>query len=156
MEDDYKHMNKIYSKITDVKIELNSLMGQAQHPASGGVVLFCGIVRNVNHGKDVDYLEYEAHPVLAESIMTDILNEAVEKWNLNFAVAVHRTGKLAIGETAVVIITSTGHRKEAYVANRFVIDKLKADVPIWKKEVFVDGSHEWGNNCDCADHIIPE
>ena len=66
------------------------------------------------------------------------------------AIAQHRTGKVAIGETAVVVITASAHRSEAYAANRYIIDRIKHEAPIWKCEYYKDGSHEWGNNCNCA------
>jgi len=75
--------------------------------------------------------------------------EAREKWGLQHAIAQHRIGRLAIGESAVVVITASSHRREAYEANRHIIDRIKHEVPIWKCEYYADGSHQWGNNCNC-------
>jgi molybdopterin synthase catalytic subunit len=127
-----------------------ALLKDAHHPGAGAVVLFSGEVRDNNRGREVAWLEYESYVPLAEKVITDILEQARAKWALLIAVAQHRTGKVRIGETAVVVITASAHRAEAYAANRYIIDRIKHEAPIWKCEYFADGSHEWGNNCNCA------
>jgi molybdopterin synthase catalytic subunit len=127
-----------------------ALLKEAHHPGAGAVVLFSGEVRDNNRGKQVAYLEYESHAPLASKMIAGILREAREKWGLQIAIAQHRVGKVAIGETAVVVITASAHRNEAYIANRYIIDRIKHEAPIWKCEYFSDGSHEWGNNCNCG------
>jgi len=126
-----------------------ALLSQAHHPKAGAVVLFSGEVRDNNSGKRVAYLEYEAHVSMASKMINSVLDEAKAKWSLNIAVAQHRIGKVEVGESAVVVITSSAHRREAYAANRFIIDKIKHEVPIWKCEYFTDGTKEWGGNCNC-------
>jgi molybdopterin synthase catalytic subunit len=108
------------------------LLAHSHDPKAGALVLFSGDVRDNNIGKDVAYLEYEAHTSLATKMIKEILEEAIKKWNLNLAIAQHRIGKVGVGESAVVVITSSPHRKEAYQANRHVIDRIKHEVPIWK------------------------
>lgn len=130
-------------------LDLMALLQSAHHPGAGAVVLFSGEVRDNNRGRDVAHLEYESHVPLASKMIGDILKEAKEKWNLHIAIAQHRIGKVAIGETAVIVITASAHRSEAYAANRYIIDRIKHEVPIWKCEYFADGTHEWGNNCNC-------
>jgi molybdopterin synthase catalytic subunit len=125
------------------------LLSRAHHPGAGAVVLFSGEVRNSNKGQTVDFLEYEAYAPLAAKLIEEILAEAREKWQLLIAVAQHRTGKVAVGDTAVVVITACAHRSEAYAANRYIIDRIKHEAPIWKCEHYADGSKEWGNNCNC-------
>jgi molybdopterin synthase catalytic subunit len=132
-------------------IDIPALLALAHHPKAGAVVLFSGETRDNSHGKEVSYLEYEAQESLAEKMIADILQQAKEKWQLNIAIAVHRTGKVAVSETAVVVITACAHRSEAYAANRFIIDKIKHEVPVWKCEFFTDGSKEWGGNCNCKE-----
>ncbi len=132
-------------------IDIAALLAMAHHPKAGAVVLFSGETRDSSHGKEVSYLEYEAQEALAEKMMADILQQAKEKWPLNIAMAVHRTGKVAVSETAVVVVTACAHRSEAYAANRFIIDKIKHEAPIWKCEYFTDGSKEWGGNCSCKE-----
>ncbi len=131
-------------------INYSKLFGEFQNPNSGAVVLFSGEVRDNNKGKDVLYLEYEAYEPMANKMISEILEEAKSRFRLNHAVCVHRLGRVEISGCAVVVITGAGHRKEAYEANRFIIDRVKNEVPVWKHEFFADGTSEWGQNCDCA------
>lgn len=130
-------------------LDIVELLKNAHHPGAGAIVLFSGEVRDNNRGREVAYLEYESYRPLASKMIGDILREAKEKWNLQIAVAQHRVGKVTIRETAVVVITASAHRSEAYAANRYIIDRIKHEAPIWKCEYFADGTHEWGNNCNC-------
>jgi len=139
--------NDIY--ISENTLDMVELIGRAQHPKAGAVVLFSGDVRNTSIGKEVAYLEYEAHVSMASKMIEKILHEARTRWSLTFAIAKHRIGKVQVGESAVVVITSSPHRKEAYMGNRFIIDKIKHEAPIWKCEYFTDGTKEWGGNCNC-------
>lgn len=126
-----------------------AMLAQAHHPGAGAVVLFSGETRDSSHERSVRYLEYEAHESMANKMIAAILEEARSKWSLKTALACHRTGRVAVGETAVVVITASAHRREAYAANRYIIDRIKHEAPIWKREHFADGSSEWGGNCDC-------
>ena len=130
-------------------IDLAVLLAGSHHPEAGAVVLFSGDVRDGNLGKGVSYLEYEAQEEIASKLIAGILQEAKEKWKLKIAVAQHRLGRVGISEAAVVVITATPHRKEAYEANRHIIDRIKHEVPIWKCEYFNDGTKLWGGNCNC-------
>ena len=132
--------------ITSNAIAIAQLFDNAQHAAAGGVVLFSGTVRNHHAGKAVAYLEYEAFAPLALKQMQLIVDEACSKWLLSHAHCTHRIGKLAIGDSAIVVITSHAHRSQAYEANQYIMDRVKAEVPIWKNEFFIDGSSAWGNN----------
>jgi molybdopterin synthase catalytic subunit len=85
-------------------------------------------------------LEYEAHPTLASARMEEIAQEATTKWGLARVVAVHRTGRCALGEPTVVVACGAAHRAEALEACHWIIDEIKASVPIWKKEIYADGS----------------
>lgn len=125
------------------------MLAGAHHPGAGAVVLFSGEVRDNNRGRPVSYLEYEAYGPLAEKMIGEILSEAKSRWSLQTAVAQHRTGVVAVGDTAVVVITASAHRGEAYAASRYIIDRIKHEAPIWKCEHYADGTHEWGNNCNC-------
>ncbi|HXD79047.1 MAG TPA: molybdenum cofactor biosynthesis protein MoaE [Puia sp.] len=135
--------------ISAAPIDLAALVAAAHHPGAGAVVLFSGEVRDSNHGKPVAFLEYEAHAELAEKMIGEIMAEAKLRWGLSVVLAQHRVGRVAVGETAVVVITSAAHRGEAYAANRHIIDRIKHEAPIWKCEYFADGTREWGNNCNC-------
>lgn len=135
--------------ITSEPLDITALLAQAHNPKAGGVVLFSGEVREISNDRIVDYLEYEAHASLASSMIARILEEAKSKWKLTIALAKHRVGKVEICESAVVVVTASAHRQEAYAANRYIIDRIKHEVPIWKCEYFNDGTKEWGGNCNC-------
>ena len=139
-----------FSYISAQPLDIAGLLSGSHDPKAGALVLFSGDVRDNNLGKEVAYLEYEAHASLASKLIKEILEEAISKWNLNLAIAQHRTGRVNVGESAVVVITASKHRKEAYQANRHIIDRIKHEVPIWKCEVFTDGTKQWGNNCNCS------
>ena len=135
--------------LTSGPIDLAGLLAISHHPNAGAVVLFSGDVRDNNLNKSVSYLEYEAHEFIASKLIGEILEEARAKWHLNIAIAQHRIGKVGVSEAAVVVITATPHRREAYEANRHIIDRIKHEVPIWKCEYFEDGTSLWGGNCNC-------
>lgn len=135
--------------ISEEPLDIVGLLKSAHHPAAGAVVLFSGEVRDHNGGRTVDYLEYEAHVSMASKMIEQILEDAREKWRLNISIAQHRVGKVIVSESAVVVITASAHRSEAYAANRYIIDRIKHEVPIWKCEYFTDGNKEWGGNCNC-------
>lgn len=115
----------------------------------GGYVAFEGIIRDINHGRRVTRLEYEAYDTLAEKELKRIAEQAIERFGLRYVRAVHRKGALAIGDTAVIIQVLSRHRREAFEGCRFVIDQLKARVPVWKREFYGDGSSVW---TQCHDH----
>ena len=131
-------------------IDYSELFSQFRNPNSGAVVLFSGEVRDNNKGKKVTHLEYEAYEPMANKMIEAILKEAKSRYDLDNAACLHRLGRVEISGCAVVVITGAGHRKEAYAANRYIIDRMKNEVPIWKHEFFADGTSEWGQNCDCT------
>jgi len=108
---------------------------------TGGVVTFVGTVRNQARGHEIESLEYEAYPEMAEREMEKIADEAAQRWPGTRVAISHRVGQLAIGDAAVVIAACAPHRGEAFEACRFAIDTLKVNVPIWKKEKAVDGAY---------------
>ncbi len=113
------------------------------HPSCGATVQFEGWVRNHNQGKKVTGLEYEAYEDLCLSEAKKILTEAKQKWSITHVLARHRVGTLDVGECAVWVGVSSGHRREAFAAAAYVIDELKARIPVWKKEFYVDAPAEW-------------
>lgn len=121
---------------------VNALVQAISHPEVGGIVTFQGIVRNHARGKRVRYLEYDAYPEMAEQQMAAIAAEVERLWQTDRIALVHRIGRLEIGECSVVVAVACPHRGEAFDACRYAIDTLKANVPIWKKEVAEDGE-EW-------------
>ncbi len=114
----------------------------AQNLASdkdGAIVTFAGIVRGTNRGKKVLFLEYEAYPEMAIKMLERIGAEIEATWGLSSLRIHHRVGRLNVGETSVVIVTSAPRRDDAFAACQYAINRLKRIVPIWKKEVFEDG-----------------
>ena len=110
--------------------------------AAGGLTLFVGRVRDHDGGKDVDGLEYSAHPT-ALARLREVCERVAAEYAVHGVAAVHRTGTLGIGDIAVVVATTAAHRGDAFVASRALIDTLKAEVPIWKHQRFGDGTDEW-------------
>lgn len=138
--------------ISTVPVETAAVLAEVEDPTCGGLVVFEGRVRNHHRGRDVLRLEYEAYQSLAEAEGKRIVAKAREKFPIHAAASVHRTGLLEIGEIAVVVAVSAAHRDEAFDACRYIIDELKATVPIWKREFYADGTDEW-TGCDhCAKH----
>ena len=130
---------RVICRITRERIDAQELIDAVQTPADGAVCVFYGVVREDSHNKKVRWLEYDAYPEMAEKKMREILDEAAQKWPEQRAAIVHRIGRLEIGEASVVIAVGSPHRGESFEACRYVIDRVKQEVPIWKKEVFTDG-----------------
>jgi len=128
--------------LTREALRSDPLRDAALDRESGAVVVFEGVVRATSEGRAVRHLEYEAYEPMALEQMRRIVAEARDGWPLGGVYLHHRLGHLEIGEVSVVAVASSPHRVEAFAACRHLIERLKADVPIWKKEMFEDGS-EW-------------
>ena len=111
-------------------------------PAHGAVLLFLGLVRNHHQGRAVDRITYSAYPAMAEPRLTSICEELGAELGATVCV-IHRLGTIEIGEASVVIASSSAHREACYEANRRCLERLKAEVPIWKREHYSDGSKAW-------------
>jgi molybdopterin synthase catalytic subunit len=125
--------------VTTIPIDVEEIIRAVSTPRSGGLDVFIGTVRNHSQGKRVRHLEYSAYIPMAEKVMRAIEEEIKSKWIVDAVAIVHRVGVLQVGEIAVVAAVSAPHRKEAFEACRDAIEKVKAIVPIWKKEHFEDG-----------------
>jgi molybdopterin synthase catalytic subunit len=125
--------------ITPSPIIVPALLNAVHTPHSGAVDCFIGTVRNHSHGKRVKAMEYSAYIEMGEKLMAQIEEEMRAQWILHNIALVHRVGLLQIGDVAVVTAVSSSHRAEAFEACRYAIDRIKADVPIWKKEFFEEG-----------------
>ncbi len=123
-------------RIVQNKIDIEALLRSIRVPEAGAVDLFIGTTRNHSHGRRVISLEYEAYEPMALKMMEEIAAEAQRGGSVHRIAMVHRVGRVEIGEASVAIAVSASHRKEAFEACRFAIDRLKAVVPIWKKEYF--------------------
>jgi molybdopterin synthase catalytic subunit len=119
-----------------------SLIEAVCRPSDGGIVVFLGVVRDSSHGKQIRYLEYDAYVEMAEQEMSAIAAEVTRRWATDHVAMVHRIGRLEIGECSVMIVVACPHRAEAFAACQYAIDTLKSTVPIWKKEIGLDGE-EW-------------
>lgn len=132
--------------IRDTSLSVDEVLAAVGDHAAGGTTVFVGTVREQDHGKPVTRLSYSAHPSAAAE-----LRRVAEKVSADFPVtalaAVHRVGDLELGEIAVIVAVAAAHRDEAFRASRRLIDDLKAEVPIWKHQVFADGSSEWVGAC---------
>lgn len=129
-------------KITEKAIDVNKVIETATSLGAGAVNVFIGTVRDHALDKKVVWLEYEAYEGMAVAETRKIIDQAASRWEmLGWAVS-HRVGTLKPGEVAVVVAVATKHRKASFEACQFIIDKLKENVPIFKKEVFEDGA-EW-------------
>ena len=131
--------------LTSNKIEIEALQASVSDPAHGATLLFLGIARNHFEGRPVSQLEYEAYDEMAIPAMKAIASAVDERWPGTKTSIVHRIGPVPNEEIAVVIATSTPHRAACYDANRFAIEELKRTLPVWKKEIYTDGS-EWKAN----------
>lgn len=135
--------NGLWYGITENEIDIGAMINWVRTPRSGAVVMFSGEARNHHEGKAVESLEYESQIELANQTIEKILKETIDKWKIERAGAVHRIGPVGISQSAVVVVTSSAHRKEAYAANKEIIDRIKEEVPVWKKELFTEGGSAW-------------
>jgi len=133
--------------LRDAPLDPREVEAAVRHAGAGAVVTFQGTVRDLtvdeSGAHEVTHLAYEAYADMAEAVLRRIGDEAQARWPGVRLAAVHRVGRLALGEVAVVIAASSPHRPAAFEACRYVIERLKEDVPIWKKEARADGS-VWG------------
>jgi molybdopterin synthase catalytic subunit len=127
-------------EITREPIDIRSLRARLLGGESGAVVIFDGVARNNTKGRRTLYLEYEGYAEMASRTLAQIGREVHEKWPINRVGIVHRLGRIEISESSVVICVTSAHRRVAFEACRYAIDRLKKIVPIWKKEYFEDGA----------------
>ena len=134
-------MARVHVGLTEGPLEPAELYRLVQDDACGGVAIFLGDVRRTTEGVETEHLEYEAYEEMALKAMRDIGKSAAEEFAANVAI-VHRLGKLMPGETSVICAAACAHRAQAFECCRQLIDRLKQEVPIWKKEFGPDGA-EW-------------
>jgi molybdopterin synthase catalytic subunit len=131
-------------EITDQPLDLAAHEAAVAHPQAGAVVSFQGVVRDHDRGRGVVALDYEGHPT-AGAVLREVAEEIAKDPEV-FAVAVsHRVGALKVGDVALVAAVSTAHRQAAFAACARLVDEAKARLPIWKRQVFTDGTDEWVN-----------
>jgi len=128
--------------IRETPLSVDEVSGAVADRSAGGTTLFVGAVRDHDSDKSVTGLDYSAHPTALDRLR-EVAEGVAEKYDVVALAAVHRVGALAIGDLAVVVAVSAAHRGEAFEASRTLIDDLKATVPIWKHQLFEDGTQEW-------------
>jgi molybdopterin synthase catalytic subunit len=127
-------------EILDQVLPAAEVIEQIKAGPDGAVCVFDGIVRNNTRGRETLYLDYEAYREMALAQMNQLAAQAVERFGVRDVALLHRLGRLRVGETSVLIVVASAHRGAAFEACRWLIDTLKKQVPIWKKETFVDGA----------------
>ncbi len=127
-------------------IDPGALLRECAHHRNGATILFLGTVRDLNDGQPVTALDYSAYGAMAERELAAIVSEAAERWDTSDIVVEHRTGELGLGDVSVAIAVAHPHRGPAYDASRYVIEELKKRLPIWKREHYAGGQHEWVAN----------
>lgn len=127
-------------KITREPISVDEVNARVAARSIGAITSFTGVVRDRTGEREVEFLEYEAYPEMAETMLAQIGAEIQQRWPQIEAVSiVHRTGRLAVGEVSVVIAVAAAHRSDTFDACRYAIDRLKIAVPIWKREIGPSG-----------------
>jgi molybdopterin synthase catalytic subunit len=135
----------MFIKITTEPLSVQALNDLVKRASDGAVVTFDGIVRDNFDGRPVRALEYEAYAEMAEKKMAEIGTEVQRKFDVGEIAMVHRLGHLEIGESSIVIAVAAPHRHAAFEACAYAMDRVKEDVPVWKKEFFADGDVHWVN-----------
>ena len=125
-------------------IDVSALEGAVEHAEAGARALFRGVVRNHDGGRRVVRLEYEAHPS-AEQVLAEVVAEFAARDGVLAVAASHRVGVLDVGDVALVVAVSCAHRREAFEVCAQLVDEIKHRLPVWKRQVFDDGTDEWVN-----------
>ncbi len=133
------------AELRGVPLSVDEVRAAVADPAAGGIALFVGVVRDNDLGREVTGLSYTAHPSAAAQLRR-VAERIACRFDVRAIAALHRTGDLAVGDIAVVVGVSTGHRAEAFEACHALIDDLKESVPIWKHQRFATGDSEWVNS----------
>jgi molybdopterin synthase catalytic subunit len=128
--------------VRETPLSVDEVLAAVADPVAGGTVVFLGTVRDEDDGKAVESLGYSAHPSV-DAALREVAEHVAATHEVTAIAAVHRVGDLAVGDLAVVVAASCPHRAEAFAACQALIDELKATVPIWKNQMFADGSQEW-------------
>ncbi|MQY03507.1 molybdenum cofactor biosynthesis protein MoaE [Actinomadura macrotermitis] len=132
--------------VRDTPLSVDEVFQAACDPGAGGTTVFVGTVRDSDHARAVRRLSYSAHPTVEQELRR-VMEKVAADFPVKALAAVHRVGDLEIGDLAVVVAASCPHRGEAFQACRRLIDDLKAQVPIWKHQLFADGGDEWVGAC---------
>jgi molybdopterin synthase catalytic subunit len=135
--------DRILCRLTQEPLREDELTSFVTTSASGGIVLFSGVVRDHHRGRSVTGIEYSAAPELALAKLRQVCEEVLAAGDVQRVAVVHRVGDLAVGDASVMVAASAAHRDAAFAAGRRLIDRIKEIVPIWKREHFADGTSSW-------------
>lgn len=130
--------------VVERPLDLAAMQALVADRSAGAVVSFCGDVRDNDHGRAVRSLHYEGHPTAA-GILAEVADEIAARFDLVGLAVAHRVGSIPIGESALIAVVSSRHRGEAFTACHALVDLTKERIPVWKYQVFEDGTHEWVN-----------
>ncbi|MFC5338990.1 molybdenum cofactor biosynthesis protein MoaE [Leucobacter denitrificans] len=131
----------VFARVTDTPIDEAAVREAVNAPDCGAVTLFHGVIRNHDGGEDVRALDYSSHP-LAEELLAKVVREETERTGVRLA-AWHRVGSLEIGDAALVAAAASAHRAEAFAAIETLVERIKTEVPIWKRQHYTSGSSDW-------------
>ena len=131
-------------EVTERVLDVHALAALVDDPRAGAVVTFSGTVRDHDHGRSVATLNYEGHPT-AEAVLSEVAKEIDSRFDPIAIAVAHRVGPIPIGESALVAAVATAHRGEAFAACQALVDLTKEKLPVWKHQVFTDGTDEWVN-----------
>lgn len=131
-------------EVTERVLDVHAIESLVDHPRAGAIVSFSGTVRDHDHGRSVATLTYEGHPT-AEAVLAEVAKEIDGRFEVIALAVAHRVGPIPIGESALVAAVATAHRAEAFSACQALVDVTKERLPVWKHQVFADGTDEWVN-----------
>ncbi|MFP6674825.1 MAG: molybdenum cofactor biosynthesis protein MoaE [Pirellulaceae bacterium] len=129
--------------LTHEPIDTAQLLARVGDRRAGAIVLFVGVTREFTDDRQTSHLEYECYPEMAQTKLEELVSQVRKRWEVCDIALVHRLGRVDLGEASVAIAVSSAHRKTAFEAGQWLIDRLKAQVPIWKCENWADGRQEW-------------
>ena len=130
-------------EVVETPIDEAAILAAIKSDAAGACVLFSGTTRQFTAGRETSTLRYQAYGEMAIKKLEWLKAEATREYSLQECCIVHRLGEVPIGESSVVVGVSSAHRKDAFRAAEWIMDTLKREVPIWKQEVWADGTEEW-------------
>jgi molybdopterin synthase catalytic subunit len=138
-------------RLSEDVLDLDALLDASADPRSGALVVFGGTVRNHHDGRAVTHLQYSAYAPLAERMIDAIERDTLARFGVHHCRVVHRTGGLGVGAFAIYAVVRAAHRKEAFAAAQYAVDRVKHEVSIWKEEFYADGSSAFVQGC-CIAH----
>lgn len=132
----------IRAEISEDPVDEHAIIAEVSDDKAGAIVTFTGAVRNHDQGRGVTSIEYSSHPTAPE-ILREIVEEIAQREGIHAISCVHRVGHVKVGENAMVAVVAASHRSQGFEAAADLVDEIKAHLPVWKKQQFPDGSHEW-------------